>query len=70
MLSDKVSGCGQDTKKLYSVINGLIGRTMDNPMPESESDKQLAEDFADYFMEKNQKDMGLAEWLSEIQTES
>ena len=52
VLSDKVSGCGQDTKKLYSVVNGLIGRTVVNPMPESESDKQLAEDFVDYFMEK------------------
>ena len=55
MLSDKVSGCSQDTKKLYSVVNGLIGRTVENPMPESESDEQLTEDFADYFMEKIKK---------------
>ena len=55
VLSDKVSGCGHDTKKLYSVVNGLIGRTVENPMPESESDEQLAEDFADYFMENIKK---------------
>ena len=55
VLSDKVSGHGQDMKKLYSIVNGLIGRTVENPMPESESDKQLAEDFADYFMEKIKK---------------
>ena len=55
VLSDKVSGCGWDTKKLYSIVNGLIGRTVDNPMPESESDEQLAEDFADYFMEKSKR---------------
>ena len=52
VLSDKVLGCSQDMKKLYSIVNGLIGRTAENPMPESESDKQLAEDFAYYFMEK------------------
>ena len=55
VLSNKVSGCGQDTKKLYSIVNGLIGRTVENPMPESEFDKQLAEDFTDYFMEKIKK---------------
>ena len=55
VVSDKVSGCSQDMKKLYSVVNGLIGRTVENPMPESESDEQLAEDFADYFMEKIKK---------------
>ena len=55
VLSEKVSGCSQDTKKLYSIVNGLIGRTVENPMPESESDEQLAEDFADYFMEKIKK---------------
>ena len=55
VLSDKVSGCGWDMKKLYSIVNGLIGRTVENPTPESESDEQLAEDFTDYFMEKIKK---------------
>ena len=55
VLSDKVTGCGRDMKKLYSIVNGLIGRTVENPMPESESDEQLAEDFMDYFMEKIKK---------------
>ena len=52
VISDKVSECGCNTKKLYSVVNGLIGRTVENPLPESQSDEQLAEDFADYFMDK------------------
>ena len=52
VISDKVSECGRNTKKLYSVVNGLIGRTVENPLPESQSDEQLAEDFADYFMDK------------------
>ena len=52
VISDKVLECGCNTKKLYSVVNGLIGRTAENPLPESQSDEQLAEDFADYFMDK------------------
>ena len=55
VLSDKISGCSQDMKKLYSIVNSLIGRMVENPMPESESDEQLAEDFADYFKEKMKK---------------
>ena len=42
-------------EKLYSIVNGLIGRTVENPMPESESDEQLAEDLTDYFMEKSKR---------------
>ena len=42
-------------QKIYSIVNSLIGRTVENPVPESESDEQLAEDFADYIMEKIKK---------------
>ena len=52
VISDKVLECGHNTKKLYSVVNGLIGRTAENPLPESQSDEQLAENFTDYFMDK------------------
>ena len=39
VISDKVLECGRNTKKLYSVVNGLIGRTAENPLPESQSDE-------------------------------
>ena len=33
-LSDRVKECEQDTKKLYAFVNGIIGRSSENPMPE------------------------------------
>lgn len=51
-ISDKVIKCGKDTKKLYSLVNKLTGTKKSNPMPEGKSDAQLAEDFADFFIEK------------------
>ena len=56
-LSKKIDECGNDTKKLYSLVNGLMVRTSENPMPKSELDDQLAENFADFFMEKNKENM-------------
>ena len=54
-LSKKIDEYGNDTKKLYSLVNGLMGRTSENSMPKSESDDQLAENFVDFFMEKIKK---------------
>ena len=51
-LSGKVNECEKDTKKLYAFVNCYIGRSSENLMPKSDSDKQLAEEFADYFMAK------------------
>ena len=44
--------CGKDTKKLYGVINKLVGKTKKNPMPEMESSVILANHFANHFMDK------------------
>ena len=52
ILSDKVKECKQDTKKLYAFVNGILGRTSENPMPKSDSDEQLAEELVDNFMTK------------------
>ena len=51
-LSDRVNEYEQDTKKLYTFVNGTIGRSSENLMPKSDSDKELAEEFTDYFMAK------------------
>ena len=62
-LSKKIDECSNDTKKLYSLVNGLMGRTSENPMPKSESDDQLAENFADFFMEKKRKYVTLCRFM-------
>ncbi|KAK3101096.1 hypothetical protein FSP39_000910 [Pinctada imbricata] len=54
-LSEKVSNFKGDSKKLYQFVNELTGTKSDNPMPTSESDNALAEEFADYFMSKIDK---------------
>ena len=42
------------TKKLYNLIRYLTGRTISKPLSPSLSDVKLANDFADYFMNKIQ----------------
>ena len=54
-ISTKVAACKQDTKKLYTLVNRIIGHTSENSMPKHDSDNQLAEDFANYFMNKIKK---------------
>ena len=54
-LSKKIEECSNDTKKLYSLVNGLMGRTSENPMLKGESDDQLVENFVGFFMEKIKK---------------
>ena len=53
----KVEECGTNTKKLYSLINNITGSTKDNPMPSTASttNEELANEFANFFMDKIQK---------------
>ena len=53
-ISTKFSECETDTKKLYNLIRYLTGTTTSNPLPSSLSEKELANVFADYFMNKIQ----------------
>ena len=50
--TEKISYCGMDAKKLYTLINNLTNNTKDNPLPKSQSDEGLANEFAQYFMSK------------------
>ena len=43
-----------DAKKLYQVVNEIAGCEKFNPLPKGQSDSDLAEDFATYFLEKIQ----------------
>ena len=41
-----------DSKKLFNIVNKLLGRKTSNPLPNAKSDEQLAEEFATYFLNK------------------
>ena len=41
-----------DTKQTYKLIAKLTGSTSENPLPDSNSDLELSEEFADFFLNK------------------
>ena len=41
-----------DTKKLYQVVNKAIGKRNENPLPDSINSETLANDFANFFLNK------------------
>ena len=53
--SEQVKDCRGDTKGLYKMVNTLMGTSSNNPLPNYTNDKDLAEEFADFFMDKIQK---------------
>ena len=53
--SEQVNDCRGDTKGLYKMVNTLMGTSSSNPLPSHTNDKDLAEKFADLFMDKIQK---------------
>ena len=52
IICEKMANCNRDAKKLYSLMSYLTGTKVDNPMPEHTDEEQLADEFADFFMEK------------------
>ena len=55
IISTKVIDCGSDTRKLYSLVNGLIGLTKHNPLPDNQTNEELVEEFGSFFMSKISK---------------
>ena len=53
--SEKILEAKGDTKQLYNTINGLIDRSKTNPLPEGQSDKELADYFSEFFYNKIKK---------------
>ena len=52
--SEQMKDCRGNIKGLYKVVNTLMGTSSNNPHPNHTNDKDLAEEFADFFMDKIQ----------------
>ena len=50
--SEKIRDCGTDAKKLYTLINNLTNSNKENPLPKSQGEEALANQFAQFFMSK------------------
>ena len=50
-ISDLVAGCGNDSGKLYNLVNNLTGCKSKCPLPDKDPES-LAEEFADFFLDK------------------
>ena len=51
-VSNIIIECGRDVKKLYQVIYNMTGKCSINPLPNSDSDKKLADNFANFLLIK------------------
>ena len=54
-ITAKVLECDRNSKKLYDLVSNLTGTKVVNPLLEHNDSKQLANEFADFFMEKIRK---------------
>ena len=52
---DPVHKSQNDSKKLFNLINNVLGRKTSNPLPQTKMASQLNEDFATYFLDKIDK---------------
>ena len=51
-ISMKIKECGSDSKKLILFVNHLTGHKPEIPIPTRNSDKELADEFANFFLSK------------------
>ena len=54
-ISRKIYACNRDTKQLYKLVSELISSVKGNPLPIGKSNKELAEEFADFFLSQIQQ---------------
>ena len=53
-VSEKVDACNRNTKWLFKLVSELTSSVKDNPLPNGKSNKELAEEFVDFFLKKIQ----------------
>ena len=59
-ISRKIEECGSDGKKLFQLVNHLTGHKLELPLPTRRPDKELADEFANFFFSKIVKNKGKA----------
>ena len=52
ILNEKVKHAERDTKELYKILNNNTGIKKENPMPEKKTEQDLADMFANFFIDK------------------
>ena len=53
--SKEIKDCRGDTKKLYKLVYNLMGTSQENLLPDNDNPEELANEFADFFMDKISK---------------
>ena len=54
-IKDMVKDFGRNSKKLYTLVTNLTGTFKENPLPEGLSNKEVAEQFTEFFITKIKK---------------
>ena len=54
-LGNEIAKCGNNTKKLYSLVKHLMGTTSNNPLLKHNNEETLANESADFFIGKIKK---------------
>ena len=65
--ADKISECGKDQKQLFKVVNSLLHKPTETPLPSHDSEIELANRFAKFFTDKINK---IRQQLATVQTET
>ena len=47
-----INEANKDSKQLFKALNGILGNKVENPLPTGTTDSQLAEDSADFLLNK------------------
>jgi hypothetical protein len=49
---EKIIKHGNDQKALFDIVDSLLDKKQESPLPSSNSDKELADKFANFFTDK------------------
>ena len=52
VISNEVIKCGKATRALFKLINNITGVRKENPLPKCVTEEDLANEFADFFLDK------------------